>query len=249
MEQLLEATARAERHHFWFRGFRRFVGVMLSRAAGSRRDLTVLDCGCGTGTNLWHLASWGRAFGVELEPTGLRFARASGLTRVARGTVARLPVADGTIDLVTSFDVLTCLEAAAERAAVAEMLRVLRPGGHAVINVAAVEFLKGNHSLLAEEKRRYYRHTLRALLEAEGFEILRVTYTNFTTLPVLLPVRLAQQLSGLHMPEGSVTETTVPPAPVNLALTLALAAEAMLIKWVDMPVGSSLLCLARKPGR
>jgi hypothetical protein len=41
----------------------------------------------------------------------------------------------------------------------------------------------------------------------------------------------------------------VPPWPVNVALTAALSAEAALVRWVDMPVGSSLLCLARKPER
>ena len=36
MDQLLDATARAEREHFWFRGFRRFVAPLLARAVAGR---------------------------------------------------------------------------------------------------------------------------------------------------------------------------------------------------------------------
>ena len=37
-----------------------------------------------------------------------------------------------------------------------------------------------------------------------------------------------------------------PPAAVNRALSAALAAEAALLRRVDMPMGSSLLALARR---
>jgi hypothetical protein len=52
VDRLLEATARAERDHVWFRGFRRVVSPMLARAAAGRSPLRLLDCGFGTGTNL-----------------------------------------------------------------------------------------------------------------------------------------------------------------------------------------------------
>ena len=46
MDDLLELTSRVEQTHFWFRGFRRFVGDALDDAVGDRRSLRVLDCGC-----------------------------------------------------------------------------------------------------------------------------------------------------------------------------------------------------------
>jgi len=39
MDRLLEATARAERDHFWFRGFRRFVTPLLHQATGGRSSI------------------------------------------------------------------------------------------------------------------------------------------------------------------------------------------------------------------
>ena len=246
MERLLEATARAERDHFWFRGFRRFVRPFLDEATAGRDDLTILDCGCGTGHNLQLLRPFGRAFGIDLTFSGLTYAASLGDRHVAQASAASLPFRSGRFDLVTSFDVIYSLPADIERAAVAEMFRVLRPGGHLVVNVAAMPFLRGSHSILSNEIRRYSRSDLRMTLDRAGFELRRVTYTNFTTLPLTAAVRYAQRFTSGH--RESAAEITVPAAPVNALLSGMLALESVALRVVDMPAGSSLLCLARKPG-
>ncbi len=244
MDRLLEATSRAERDHFWFRGFRRFVDPMVAVAVEGVEAPQILDCGCGTGNNLALLRRHGRPAGVDLTWTGLRFARDRGERALAQASAARLPFGEATFDLVTSFDVIYALDDEVEAAAIAEMFRVLRPGGQLIVNAAAMEMLRGNHSVLAGEVRRYSRRSLRARLERAGFDVRRITYTNATILPVLLGVRLAQRVSG-H--QESHEEISVPAAPVNAVLTGLLALEAAAVRMVNMPFGSSLLARARKP--
>jgi ubiquinone/menaquinone biosynthesis C-methylase UbiE len=248
VELLLEATARAEHDHFWFRGFRRFVAPMLAQAAGGRTDLRLLDCGCGTGGNIrMVLSRYGRTWGFDLAWAGLRLARDGGVDRVARASVTAIPFPAGSFDIVTSFDVLYCLPDEVERAAVAEMWRVLRPGGAAVINVAAMSVLRGNHSILSNELRRYSPAGLRAVVEPAGFHIERMIYTHATLFPVVLAVRSTHRLKGLANRVEALGELTVPAAPINAALAGVLAVEAVLNRIVPMPFGSSLLCVARKP--
>jgi ubiquinone/menaquinone biosynthesis C-methylase UbiE len=243
MDRLLEATARAERDHFWFRGFRRFVEPLVADAAhGVQSD--ILDCGCGTGHNLHMLRKYGRAYGIDLTWTGLQYARRQGERLVARASAAQLPFPDARFDLVTSFDVIYALEDDIERATIAEMYRVLKPGGSLIVNVAALQALRGNHSVLSSEVRRYSRPDLRRRLEAAGFRVTRSTYTNLSILPLVAAIRLTQRLSG-HV--ESQEEITIPAAPVNAALTALLALEATALRVVDMPVGSSLLAVAKKP--
>lgn len=244
MDRLLEATARAERDHFWFRGFRRFVRPLLELSAGGRRDLLALDCGCGTGHNLHLLRQFGRAVGIDLTLSGLQYATAHGERQVARASAGRLPFVTGTFDLVTSFDVIYSLPDEVERDALREMHRVLKPGGRLVLNVAALPFLHGSHSVLSGEVRRYSKRDLRTRLEVAGFIVDRLTYTNAVTLPITAGVRLAQRFLG-H--EASAAEISVPVRPVNTALTAALAVEALALRVVDLPAGSSLLCLATRP--
>src|SRR4051812_16449311 len=167
MDHLLRATAQAEARHFWFRGFRAFVSPLLRQAAARRSDAglaRLLDCGCGTGANLALLNQFGRAYGFDLSAVGVRIGRQSGRTLLARATVTAAPFPSASFDIVTSFDVLYSLDDDAEREAIAEMYRLLKPGGFAVVNVAALESLRGDHSVLSHEVRRYSRADLRSRL-------------------------------------------------------------------------------------
>ena len=247
MEHLLRATALAEARHFWFRGFRYFVTPLLRKAAGGRIGLRLLDCGCGTGNNLALLGRFGRAYGFDLTAAGLTLGRDAGRSRLARATVTAVPFQANTFDIVTSFDVLYSLEAPDERDAISEMYRVLKPGGFLIVNVAAMESLRGDHSVLSREVRRYSRASLERALTLGGFAIERLTYTNAVLYPAMALARAVQRRRGLSTEEHAKQEIQVPAAPVNLALTAALWTESLWIRVLDNPFGSSLLCLARKP--
>src|SRR3954469_10002165 len=118
MDRLLQATARAERDHFWFKGFRRFMAPLVARAVHGQRSPRILDAGCGTGHNLTWLRHYGDAVGIDLTWTGLGFARTRGERAIAQATVATLPFSDHAFDLVTSFDVIYALDDEAEALAI-----------------------------------------------------------------------------------------------------------------------------------
>jgi len=244
MDAMLAATADAEDRHFWFKGLRRTSRRLLDDALEGRPPAQIIDCGCGTGRNLDWLRGYGPAVGVELSPTGLSVAKVH-QRPVIQGSVLDLPFADGSADLATSFDVFYCLHDAQIHRALGEMHRVLRPGGLALFNVAALDILRGSHSALSGEVRRYTKATLRAHVEAAGFRITRLTFTNCLTFPVTLGSRLSDRLLGRsHV--GSTADLQVPATPINAALDLLLQLEARIVRHVDLPIGSSLFCLARR---
>jgi len=249
MDQLLQATARAEARHFWFRGFRAFLAPFARRAVSGRPNAAILDCGCGTGANLAWLSRFGRATGFDLSETGLRLGRAAGRPRLVRGSVAAAPFRDASFDLVTSFDVLYSLPEADERTALVEMYRLLRPGGYALINVAAMESLRGDHSVLSRELRRYSARLLRSRVAQAGFDVERITYAFASLYLPMWLLRAWQRRRGLRREHeaGAQHDIAVPPAPINALLTAVVQLEAAWLRRVDLPFGSSLICLARKP--
>jgi SAM-dependent methyltransferase len=252
MDRLLELTRRAEQEHFWFRGFRWFVRPVVARAVAHQPASArprILDCGCGTGSNLGMLSSFGQAYGFDLTWRGLQFAREHGKTAIARASIGAIPFGDRTFDLVTSFDVFQCLPDPVERDAIREMARVLKPGGRMVLNVAALEVLRGQHSVFAEEVRRYTPGGVRRLVASAGLDVERLSFVHASLFPIMLPVRVLQRWAGQNgQPESGEWEIQVPPAPVNAVLSAAVGLEAVMLRAVNMPFGSSLLCLARKPG-
>jgi SAM-dependent methyltransferase len=247
VDELLRATCEAERAHFWYRGFRRFVEPFLAQAIQGVSRPRILDCGCGTGANLAMLATYGQDFGFDLAGAGVAYAAAAGHRRIARATVARVPFPDHSFDVVTSFDVLYCLEDEVERAAIDEMFRLVRRGGALVANVPAMDVLTGDHSIFVGERRRYSRQGLTRRLQRAGFQIIRMTHTNATLFLPMLSIRLFQQLRRQGAATVAQSDFAMPPGPVNGLLALLLAAEAGVVRFLDLPLGSSILCLARKP--
>jgi len=247
VDELLRATARAEARHFWFRGFRWFVTPLVRRALANRSHARILDCGCGTGANLDLLARFGTTYGFDLSVVGLYKARQYGRRRLARASVAAAPFPSGAFDLVTSFDVLYSLADGDEAAALAEMFRLTRAGGYVLVNVAAMDVLRGNHSIVSREVRRYTRASLTARLTGAGFAVERITYTNLLLFFPLLARRTLERIRGLAGDGAEAAELAVPAAPINGAISAALFVESLWVRRFGSPFGSSLLCLARKP--
>jgi SAM-dependent methyltransferase len=245
MTDPLELTSRAEATHFWFRGFREFLTPVIRNLSRGRRDLRIIDCGCGTGHNLRLLSSYGRAVGFDLNEGGVAMTRASGAT-VVRGDVARAPFASGLFDIATSFDVMQCIEP--DAAAVREMARMVRPGGAVVVTMAALEMLRGDHSVSWQEVRRYTPAMARELFTQAGLRVERVSFLFGSLFPLMLTVRIAQRLLRPFRTYRPDTDIAVPSAPVNGLLTAVVTTEAWVARRVPMPVGSSLLVVGRKPG-
>ena len=102
--------------------------------------------------------------------------------------------------------------------------------------------------MFGSEVRRSTRRRLRRVLTGAGFEVARLTYTNASLFPLILAVRTGQRLMGLATPEEAGTDVVIPSRPINAVLSALLRLEARALRVVDMPIGSSLLCVARKPG-
>ena len=73
VDRLLEATFLAEREHFWFKGFRQFITPFIERGLAGVSAPRMLDCGCGTGSNLALLKRYGHASGFDLTSLGLQY--------------------------------------------------------------------------------------------------------------------------------------------------------------------------------
>lgn len=247
MDRLLELTHHAEQSHFWFRGFRWFVQPEVRKALAGRPSPLIVDCGCGTGANVEWLRDHGRAFGFDLTRNGLTLGHAMGRQGLVRASIAAIPFAEASADLATSFDVFQCLPEPVEELALREMWRLLKPGGQMLLNVAALDVLRGAHATLSQEVRRYTPARLRQVVERAGFQIERLTFVNASLFPLMLPVRAAQRLrsGGAEVPPGEF-DIHVPPAPLNAVLSGVVWMEAAALRRVNMPIGSSLLCRARK---
>ena len=119
-----------------------------ARGLDVRPEDEVLDVACGSGVFLARHATVARRIaGIDQSRAMIDQARVENRERIADGSAefvvgdaAALPWGDGAFTLVTSNDV-SCYEAKASTA-LAEMYRVLRPGGRAVVGMDRCEAME-----------------------------------------------------------------------------------------------------------
>lgn len=121
-----KAALRGEPSYVWRAGQERRL-QMIRQAAGERIQGKILEDGCGLGTYMEHLSAWGgQVYGLDYELERARLAqRRNPLTLCSAGE--HLPYPSGSFDLILSNEVIEHVQD--DRLAIAEMIRVLKPGG------------------------------------------------------------------------------------------------------------------------
>lgn len=231
-----------DRRHWWFRSKAAYVATALARTRGtSTSPGWLVDAGGGSGA-VATMVGWpaDRVAIVEGNRSLTVTARnASGLGAV-QGSVHHLPVADRSVEVLTLLDVIEHL--ADPQAALAEGRRVLRPGGRMVINVPAHQWLWSEADVRLGHHRRYRRRDLRATLVQAGFEPELITHI-FSWL--VLPVWILRRTARPGQPELGLDRHS--PLIDRAALVLT-ALERPLIARLSLPIGTSVLAVARATG-
>ena len=176
-----------------------------------------------------------RQLAVDLDPRGLT----PGVG--VRASALALPFRDDTFDVVGAFDVLEHCDP--EATALAELHRVLVPGGRLLLSVPAYQWAWTDHDVQSGHHRRYTRPRLVAAVEAAGLDVRRVSHGFAAVFPFFVAERLLRRL------RGPAPDTRLPGAsPVVERVLLGLSrAETHVLRRRDLPFGSSIFLAAEKP--
>lgn len=238
--------AETEDRFWWYRGMRSILYSLVDPIVKTRKIQTVLEAGCGTGYNAVSLQQrygW-RVYPLDLQMEGLAYGKKLGAVRLVQGNLAALPFCSGTFDAVVCLDVIVHFARGDESRALAEISRVLAPGGLLILRVSALDRCRSRHSEFTGERQRFTAGRLTAAVRQQGIRVVRRTYANSLLLPVALLKFRAWEPILKRPPESGVR----PVSPwLDRILAAPLATES---RWVaaglNFPLGQSLVLIGEK---
>lgn len=233
--------AEVELTHWWFTGRRRLFAREVNRLPLTTSS-RVLDVGTSTGTNLRLLRDLGfhAVEGLELSEDAIRYCRNKGLGIVRQGDACAMPFADASFDLILATDIIEHIED--DRRALAEIVRTLRPGGHALITVPAFRSIWGLQDRIAHHKRRYRMRPLVEKIEAAGLIIDRAYHFNFL---LFIPIWIARRVIDIFDVKLK-SENQINSALINPILSAIFTADLAIAPVLRPPFGVSIFVMARK---
>lgn len=220
--------------YWWYRARSRLLAAVF--LDGIPGGALLLDVGSADGPSVDWVPRATRRVDLDVDPSGLT---PGGVC----GSALELPFPDATFEVVSAYDVVEHF--ADERAIIAELGRVLRPGGRFLVSVPAYQWAWTGFDVGSGHHRRYTRARLTAALQAGGFVVERSTYAFAGTFPAFAVDRIRRRLAGGGL---EVADLTPVPAWLERVLLTVTGWESRVLRRRDLPFGSSVLALARRRG-
>jgi len=243
MDTQLEFEAlRHEESSWWSITRRKLLRDAAAQAVRGKREARILDLGCAAQLQFSD-SPFLRVLSVHSCLAMLAFQQIGGCPHLACTRMEELALVSNSFDAIVAGDILQLLPD--DRSALRELRRVLKDGGSLCLTVPAYPFLWGEDDEARGHHRRYTASELRRKLTNCGFEISRVSYLVAAGfLPSILE-RLGKNTfkKSIVLHRASAES----PAWANSGMVFLLDCERQLIRYINLPFGTRLVCWARKP--
>ncbi len=232
-----EKYAELYRRHWWWRARERALLHTIKQLAGPRKDLSILDIGCGDGLFFDALARFGKVEGVENDASLI------GENNPHRADIHTLNLATfkpaEKYDLVLLLDVLEHVDDPAAFLRLA--LRLLKDEGTVIVTVPAFQSIWTGHDDLNHHRQRFTRKTFASVAERAGMKALGDQNLFQWSFAAKVLLRITEKLR-----KTAPASPWVPPQPINALLYAATAMEETIGRALPLPFGSSLMVIGKR---
>lgn len=243
METQLEfETLRREQSSWWGVVRCKLLRDAVSNSLGDKREARILDLGCTADLQFPDRPNF-RVLGAHSSLPSVAFRQIEGSQNLLCTSMEELGVTSNAFDMIVAGDVLQSVPD--DVVALREMRRVLKDGGSLCLTVPAYSFLWGEEDETLGHQRRYTASELRRKLNNCGFEISRVSYVVASGLLPAMVQRFGKNVFSKSVARHRGESET---APWANAVTIGIMdCERYLIRYINLPFGTRLVCWARKP--
>ena len=233
---------RRESTSWWHVARRKLLRESVAQVVRDKRPVCVLDFGCSAQLETCDAAQL-RVLNAHSSLPVLAFHQIEGAHNLICTGPEELGLVSNSFDAVVAGDILQTVPD--DRATLRELRRVLKDGGTLCLTVPAYPSLWGEKDETLGHRRRYTATELRRKLNNSGFEVSRVSYIVASGFVPAMIERIGRNLFtksiGRYRPGARQMKWA------NAAMILLLDCERQLIRFINLPFGTRVVCWARKP--
>jgi ubiquinone/menaquinone biosynthesis C-methylase UbiE len=242
MEAQFEFEAlRRDTSSWWYIARRKFLREAVAQTLREKREAWVLDLG--GAAELSFDSPQIRATNAHPALPVLAFQQIQGRGRLVCTQLEELSFGSNSFDAIVAGDILQT--APDDLAALRELRRVLKDGATLCLTVPAYPLLWGEEDEARGHRRRYTATELRRKLNNSGFEVTRVSYMVACGVVPAVVERIARNIftKSIERHRDSARRSEW----ANAAMIRLLDVERHVIRYINLPFGTRVVCWARKP--
>lgn len=235
-----EWNIEVNKTHWWFQARNLIIKQIILNNFKNKKNLNILDMGCGSGANLKMLSKFGKVSAIEPDEEIRKYAEKENPNcKILQGFLPNNnPFKNEKFDLIVSLDVLEHIEN--DVSALTELKNMLNANGKIIISVPAFQCLFDEGDVSAKHFRRYNKKTLKNLIKNSGFSQYKLYFFNsFLFLPVVFA-----KIYGKITKKIIETNETSSKGIINKILFFIMSAERFTYK-VNL-IGISLCAVMEK---
>jgi ubiquinone/menaquinone biosynthesis C-methylase UbiE len=243
MEPSFEFEAlKRETSSWWYVARRQLLRDAVTQALQDKREARILDRGCGADLKSSN-AGEVRVVNAHAALPILAFHQMQGMGNLVCIDPEDLAFTSNTFDAIVAGDILQTVPD--DVAALRELRRVLKDGGTLCLTAPAYPLLWGEQDEARGHRRRYTATNLRRKLNNAGLDVTRVSYMVASGFLPAVVERVAKNIftKSIDRYHESARQSKL----ANAAMVALMDSERHLIRYINLPFGTRVVCWARKP--
>ena len=226
-----------ESKHWWFKARREILNTQIKKYS-SKKKMSILDFGSGSGTNIYMLSKFGKVDVYEKDNKTSNFLKKKFNRKGIK--IIKKCFSKKKYDLILATDVIEHIKN--DKKIVKSLNKILKKNGLIVVTVPAYQFLFSKKDQALKHFRRYNIINLKKLFST-NFKILKISYYNFF---LFVPIALVIIFFKLINHQFINKTEKKPNIMINFIFYSLFKMEKFILKYFNFPFGISIISVFKK---
>jgi SAM-dependent methyltransferase len=226
-----------ESKHWWFKARREILNKQIKKYS-TKKKMSILDFGSGSGTNIYMLSKYGEVDVYEKDHKTSNFLKKKFNRNGIK--IIKKCFSKKKYDLILAADVIEHIKN--DKKIINNLNKILKKNGLIIVTVPAYQSLFSKKDQALKHFRRYNRNSLKKLFNS-NFKTLKISYYNsLLFIPIAFAIIFFKLINRQFVNEVEVKPNNI----LNYILYSIFKFEKFILKYFNFPFGISIISIFKK---